>query len=77
MSVMHTELYGKYKELTEENMTLKQMYNKSILKAYDRDIAKAKVEGIGQVAKAMKAAGDTVSKIMSCTGLSRREIAAL
>ncbi|MCL2282016.1 MAG: hypothetical protein FWC26_01705, partial [Fibromonadales bacterium] len=59
MSVMHTELYGKYKELTEENMTLKQMYNKSILKAYDRDIAKAKVEGIGQVAKAMKAAGDT------------------
>jgi hypothetical protein len=36
-----------------------------------------RAEGTSQVAKAMKAAGDTVSKIMSCTGLSRREISAL
>ena len=70
-------------------MTLKQMYNSSILKAYDRDIAKAEAKGIdqgisqglnqgtSQVAKAMKTAGEAVSKIMNYTGLSRREIAAL
>jgi len=34
-------------------------------------------QGITQVAKAMKDAGDTVSKIMHCTGLSRRKIMAL
>ncbi|MCL2283951.1 MAG: hypothetical protein FWC26_11610 [Fibromonadales bacterium] len=54
-------------------MTLKQMYNKSVLKKLDD----AEAKGIGQVAKAMKAAGETVSKIMDYTGLSRRKIASL
>ena len=41
-------------------------------------MAEAKVEKrLSQVAKAMKATGDTVSKIMRCTGLSRRKIMAL
>ena len=34
-------------------------------------------QGLTQAAKAMKDAGDTVSKIMHCTGLSRRKVMAL
>ena len=89
---MHSRLYGRYKEFRESNMTLKQMYNKSVLKKLDDAEARAEAkavkaeakgekrgltQGLTQVAKAMKATGDTVSKIMSCTGLSRREISAL
>ena len=104
MSNIHSKLYGRYKEFRESNMTLKQMYNKSVLKKIDdaearaearaeakaeakvakaeaqaekRGLTQGMAQGISQVAKAMKAAGDTVSKIMSCTGLSRREISAL
>ncbi|MCL2281885.1 MAG: hypothetical protein FWC26_01035 [Fibromonadales bacterium] len=88
MSSMHSKLYGRYKEFRESNMTLKQMYNKSVLKKLDdaeaRGEAKAVkaekrglAQGLTQAAKAMKAAGETVSKIMEYTGLSRREIAAL
>jgi len=40
-------------------------------------LAEGRAEGTSQVAKAMKVAGETVSKIMDYTGLSRREIAAL
>jgi len=88
MSKMHRELYGGYKEFTGVNMTIEQMYNESALKKIDEAearlearaeaIAEAKVEKrLSQVAKAMKATGDTVSKIMCCTGLSRRKIMAL
>jgi len=81
ISKMHRELYGGYKEFSGVDMTLKQMYNESIFKKIDEAEAKAEKRGISrgltQAAKAMKDAGDTVSKIMRCTGLSRREIMAL
>jgi len=48
-----------------------------IAKAEAEIEAKVEKRAIAQVAKAMKAAGDTVSKIMRCTKLSRREIMAL
>jgi len=88
MSKMHSELYGGYKEFSVVDMTIEQMYNESVLKKIDEAEARlearaeAKAEAqvekrLGQVAKAMKDAGDTVSKIMHCTGLSRRKIMAL
>jgi len=88
MSKMHRELYGGYKEFTGVNMTIEQMYNKSVLKKIDEveariearaeAIAEAKVEkSLSRAAKAMKDAGEAVSKIMHYTGLSRRKIMAL
>ncbi|MCL2282270.1 MAG: hypothetical protein FWC26_03020 [Fibromonadales bacterium] len=85
MSNMHSRLYGRYKEFWESKMTLKQMYNRSVLKKLDdakaegmgQGLSQGMAEGTNKVAKAMKAAGETVSKIMGYTGLSRREIAAL
>jgi len=85
LSNMHSALYGGYEEFTEIDMTLKQMHESSSLRTIERAEAKAEIKGekrgislgITQVAKAMKSAGDTVSKIMRCTGLSRREISAL
>jgi len=73
MANMHSELYGGYKEFSGVDMTLKQMYNTSVFKKMDD----AKAEGIMQVAKAMKAAGEAVDKIMNYTGLSRRKITSL
>ena len=89
MSNIHSELYGGYKEFTEVDMTLEQMYKTSVFKKMEDAEAKGEKrglkqgmsqginQGLTQAAKAMKAAGDTVSKIMRCTGLSRREITAL
>jgi len=88
MAKMHRELYGGYKEFTGVDMTIEQMYNTSVLKKIDRAeakaearaeamAAKAKEESLTQVAKAMKAAGEAVGKIMDYTGLSRRKIMAL
>jgi len=77
MSKMHSELYGGYKEFSMVDMTIEQMYNESVLKKIDEAEAKAKARAEARIAKAMKAAGDTVSKIMRCTGLSRRAIMAL
>ncbi|MCL2282422.1 MAG: hypothetical protein FWC26_03800 [Fibromonadales bacterium] len=88
MSNMHSRLYGGYKEFREDNMTIEQMYNKSVLKKIDdaearaeaRAEAKAELKAekrISQVAKAMKTAGEAIDKIMNYTGLSRRKIAAL
>jgi len=78
---MHSELYGSYKEFSVVDMTIEQMYNESVLKKIDEAEAKAEKRGLSQgltqAAKAMKAAGDTVSKIMHCTGLSHRKIMAL
>jgi len=88
MRKMHSELYGSYKEFSMVDMTIEQMYNESVLKKIDEaearvDAVAAKAEkrglsqGITQVAKAMKDAGEAVSKIMDYTGLSRRKIMAL
>ncbi|MCL2259771.1 MAG: hypothetical protein FWC15_00280 [Fibromonadales bacterium] len=89
LSNMHSVLYGGYEELTEVDMTLKQMHESSSLRTIEKAEAKAEIkgekrgislginQGVTQVAKAMKASGEAISKIMSYTGLSRREIAAL
>ena len=81
MSKMHSELYGGYKEFSVVDMTIEQMYNESVLKKIDEAEAKAEKRGLSQgitkVAKAMKDAGEAVSKIMDYTGLSRRKIMAL
>jgi len=88
MIKMHSELYGSYKEFSVVDMTIEQMYNESVLKKIDeaearaakaekRGISQGLTQGLTQAAKAMKDAGDTVSKIMHCTGLSRRKVMAL
>ena len=58
-------------------MNLKKFGKSLVCEAYDRAEKRGEKRGISQTAKAMKATGDTVSKIMRCTGLSRREIMAL
>ncbi|MCL2260824.1 MAG: hypothetical protein FWC15_05650 [Fibromonadales bacterium] len=46
-------------------------------KGFSKGLNQGLTQGLTQAAKAMKDAGDTVSKIMRCTGLSRRKIMAL
>jgi len=78
---MNLELYGKYPEFVEVDMTLKQLVDTGI----DEAIAKAEVkaekrglsQGLSRTAKAMKGSGEAMDKIMRYTGLSRREIMAL
>jgi len=90
---MNLELYGKYKEFVEVDMTLKQLVDtgideaidKAVNKAVNKAVAKTKAETKAetkshsqkQFAKAMKAGGEAMDKIMRYTGLSRREIMAL
>jgi hypothetical protein len=88
---MNLELYGKYREFVEVDMTLKQLVYTGIDEAIDKAVAKAEAKaakaeakavraekiGISRTAKAMKAGGEAVDKIMRYTGLSRREIMAL
>ncbi|MDR2593554.1 MAG: hypothetical protein LBC87_02135 [Fibromonadaceae bacterium] len=74
---MNLELYGKYKEFVEVGMTLKQLADTGIDEAIEKAEAKAKKIGISQTAKAMKAGGEAMDKIIRYTGLSRREIMAL
>ncbi|GBU25839.1 hypothetical protein R83H12_02498 [Fibrobacteria bacterium R8-3-H12] len=70
---MNLELYGKYPEFTEVDMTLKQLVDTGI----DEAIAKAEKKSLSRTAKAMKAGGEAIEKIRRYTGLSRREIMAL
>jgi len=70
---MHRELYGQYKEFVEVDMTLKKLVEVDVYKA----VAKAEKRGVSRTAKAMKAGGEAIDKIMHYTGLSRREIMAL
>ena len=80
---MNLELYGKYREFVEVDMTLKQLVDTGIDEAIDKAVAKtaaraAKAEKrLSRTAKAMKAGGEAMDKIMRYTGLSRREIMAL
>jgi len=81
LSNMNLELYGKYPEFTEVDMTLKKLVDTGI----DEAIAKAEVkaekrglsQGLSRTAKAMKVSGEAIDKIIRYTGLSRREIMAL
>jgi len=66
---MHKELYGHYEEFVEVDMTLEKLVEVDVYKA----VAKEKK----QFAKAMKAGGEAIEKIIRYTGLSRREIMAL
>jgi len=52
---------------------LKKLVEVDVYKA----VAKAEVKTEKRVAKAMKAGGEAIDKIMNYTGLSRREIMAL
>ena len=67
MSSMHSKLYGRYKEFRESNMTLKQMYNKSILKVWDEAeaMANAKAEAMANAkAEAMaEAKAEAMAKV--------------
>ncbi|MCL2206872.1 MAG: hypothetical protein FWB90_02115 [Fibromonadales bacterium] len=57
MAKMHSELYGGYKEFTEVDMTLEQMYNTSVLKKIDdaeARVAKVEARAEAKVAKAEK-----------------------
>ncbi len=70
---MNLELYGKYEEFVEVDMTLKQLVDTGI----DEAMAKVAKTEKSRTAKAMKAGGEAVDKIMRYTGLSRREIMTL
>jgi len=59
------------------DLTLKEERIIAYKDGVDDGMAKGMTKGLTQAAKAMKATGDTISKIMRCTGLSRREIMAL
>jgi len=87
---MNLELYGEYQEFVEVDMTLKQLVDTGIDEAIDKAVnkavtkaeakaakAEAKSRSQKQFAKAMKAGGEAMDKIMRYTGLSRREIMAL
>jgi len=93
LSRLNSELYGKYKGFTEVDMRLEKLAESRITKAealgeargraegeakgISKGIAQGINQGLLQAAKAMKASGDAISKIIRCTGLSRREIMAL
>jgi len=78
---MNLELYGEYPEFVEVDMTLKQLVDTGIDEAIDKAVAKAEAKVAktekSRTAKAMKAGGEAMNKIMRYTGLSRREIMAL
>lgn len=90
---MNLELYGKYPEFTEVDMTLKKLVETGIDEAIDKAVTRAESrslkqgiskgisqgisKGLIKTAKAMKKGGETVDKIMRYTGLSRREIMGL
>ena len=89
LSRLNNELYGEYEEFTEVDMALKQYESSGICelvaevekRSLKQGISQGLSQGINQglikTAKAMKAGGEAVSKIMRYTGLSRREISAL
>jgi len=89
LSDMYSELYGDYEEFTDMDARLKKFADTSWSRTWDEGIAKAEAkaekrgisqginQGLLQAAKAMKASGEAMSKIMRYTGLSRREVIAL
>jgi len=74
---MNLELYGKYPEFMEVDMTLKELVDTGIDEAIDKAERRSLKQGIIQTAEAMKKGGEAIDKIMRYTGLSRREIMAL
>jgi hypothetical protein len=80
MAQMHKELYGHHEEFSEVNMRFKELEDIG-LDAFDKAIAdtdaQAERRGLSRTAKAMKAGGEAIEKIMLYTGLSQREIMAL
>jgi len=74
---MNLELYGKYPEFTEVDVTLKKLVETGIDEAIDKAVAKAEKKSLSRTAKAMKAGGEAISKIMRYTRLSRREVMGL
>jgi len=85
---MHRELYGQYKEFVEVDVTLEKLVEVDVYKAVAKEkkqaetklrkaVARTKRLSSKQFAKAMKAGGEAMEKIMRYTGLSRREIMAL
>jgi len=74
---MHRELYGQYKEFVEVDMTLKKLVEVDVYKAVAKAEVKTEKRVMSRTAKAMKAGGEAISKIMLYTGLSRREIMGL
>ena len=89
LSRLNSELYGKYKGFTEVDMRLEKLAESRITKAEALGEARGRAEGeargeargmskgLQMAAKAMKASGEAMAKIMRYTGLSRREIMAL
>jgi len=81
LSFIYNELYGKHEEFMEADMTIKKLVEASWDDTWDKNTAKVEAKAErkfkNQTAKAMKAGGEAVDKIMRYTGLSRREIGAL
>jgi hypothetical protein len=73
MLSMHRELYGSRKEFVEADMRIEKLVEVEVYKAVDKAEKKSQIK----FAKAMKAGGEAIDKIMRYTGLSRREIMAL
>jgi ribosome-binding protein aMBF1 (putative translation factor) len=83
MAQMHKELYSGYEEFSEVNMRFKELedigmdkYDK-VVADYNKAVAEAEKKGLSRTAKAMKAGGEAIDKIMRYTGLSQHEIMAL
>ncbi len=81
LSCIYDELYGKHEEFVEVDMTIEKLvkasWDDTWDKAWDKKTAEVEKKGVSRVAKAMKASGEAIDKIMRYTGLSRREIMAL
>jgi hypothetical protein len=73
MLSMHRELYGSRKEFVEVDMRIEKLVEVEVYKAVDKAEKKSQIK----FAKAMKAGGEAMDKIMRYTGLSRRKIMAL
>jgi hypothetical protein len=67
------ELYGEHNEFVEVNMRLEKLVKTGIPEL----VAETEKKSLSKTAKAMKAGGEAIDKIMRYTGLSRREIMAL
>jgi hypothetical protein len=71
------ELYGEHNEFVEVDMRLEKLVKTGIPELVAKTDAKAEKRVINRTAKAMKAGGEAMDKIMRYTGLSRHEIMAL
>jgi hypothetical protein len=77
LSTMYIELYGKQNEFMEVDMRLEKLVKSGISELVAETEAKTESQSQIKFAKAMKAGGEAIDKIIRYTGLSRREIAAL